>query len=125
MTEVVAKPRPLRMPRQRANTGGLRSQIRWFIHLRWLAATAVAGAALLDRFWLHWRLDDQRLLLVGVAIFAYNAVLLGILRRLSRARRARPLLLLAWAQLLLDMSCLTLLNVWTGGVESPLRGFFV
>jgi PAS domain S-box-containing protein len=32
---------------------------------------------------------------------------------------------LAWCQILLDLACLTLLTLWTGGLASPLLGLFV
>jgi signal transduction histidine kinase len=124
MTELARKPAP--QPIERAGAGGLRSQIQWFINLRWSAAASLVAVALLDHFWLHWFEHSSRLLTVGAVILAYNVVLRATLHGLQKHRaRSRPLLLLAWSQLLLDMSCLTLLTLWTGGVASPLLALFV
>lgn len=103
------------------------TQLHWFAELRWLAGAAVIAAALLDWRWLNWYDHDEAILGVGVAVLLYNVALLTILPRLPRRwpQRRRGLFLLAWVQILLDMGCLTLLNLWTGGIDSPLRGFFV
>jgi ABC-type dipeptide/oligopeptide/nickel transport system permease subunit len=63
---------------------------------------------------------------VGVAILLYNVALLFIMRRTLQLGRNRAVMLAhAWAQLLLDVACLTLLSLLTGGPTSPLLGFFV
>jgi C4-dicarboxylate-specific signal transduction histidine kinase len=60
---------------------------------------------------------------VGAGILAYNLALRMILSRVQRKRRT--LVSFAWAQLLLDLVCLTMLSVWSGGLLSPVATFFV
>ena len=102
------------------------AQLGWFISLRWLAGAGVITAAFAD-----WQLSSQphplRTVVLGVAILVYNVALSVLLRRLPEAHRSRRLYLLtlAWAQILLDVLCLTVLTLWTGGSHSPLLGFFV
>ncbi len=101
-------------------------QLQWFIGLRWLAGGAVLIGAAVEHRWLHWFHHAGQIALVGLAIIAYNTILWAVLRRemAHTGRRSLPLLL-AWLQLLLDFGCLTLLSLWTGGVSSPLLGFFI
>jgi signal transduction histidine kinase len=110
----------------RLHLAPLIGQLGWFIRLRWIAGAAVVAGSLADARWLHWYPYPHRTLAVGCVIVAYNVALRFVL---GRARREplqdMPLLLLAWVQLLADMLCLTVLIVWTGGADSPLRGFFV
>jgi C4-dicarboxylate-specific signal transduction histidine kinase len=112
---------------QKGHRGPLSMQLGWFIRLRWVAALAVIVGAWADHHW--FQLYPQRsahMLLVGIAIAFYNALLWVTLQRLpARRGRRRLLLMLAWMQLLLDMSCLILLIIWTGGVQSPLTPFIV
>jgi C4-dicarboxylate-specific signal transduction histidine kinase len=104
--------------------------LRWFIELRWLAGAAVVVAGLLNWLWLRWYGQGGGTVAVGVGILAYNAALLVVLRRITARERAKgsgraTLLGLAWIQIALDVSALSLLAVWTGGAHSPLLGMFV
>ena len=100
-------------------------QLRWFTRLRWLAAMCVVAGSVVDRK-LAWYGVPDRFLAVGLIIGCYNLALWLILPRIASSdRRGRRLTAFAEAQLLLDMICLTALSVWTGGVRSPLIGFFV
>jgi signal transduction histidine kinase len=107
--------------------GPLLTQLCWFVRLRWLAALAVILGAGIDFRWLGWYRDHSgHILLVGLTILAYNALLWRTLHAISRRRGKRSILIaLAWTQLVLDMACLTLLALWTGGVHSPLAPLFV
>jgi signal transduction histidine kinase len=109
----------------RIKHGPLLTQLEWFIRLRWIAAATVVLGSFADARWLHWYPYPHRTLAVGAVIFAYNAALLAVLRRPKSANDDRILLVSSLAQLLLDMACLTALTLWTGGIDSPLRGFFV
>ena len=76
-----------------------------------------------DAQWLHWFHRGPQIAAVGAGILVYNLALRVILSRVGRRRRT--LVLFAWAQLLLDLLCLTMLSVWTGGLLSPVATFFV
>ena len=110
----------------RIQHGPLLAQLAWFIRLRWIAGVVVILGSLVDARFLIWYDHPYRTLAVGVLILAYNAILKVALDRIDRSRTHDQFLLaMAWVQLLLDMACLTLLAIWTGGIDSPLRGFFV
>jgi signal transduction histidine kinase len=103
----------------------LHSQLRWLVALRWLAGLAVVVLAGAQWKWLHWYPASPRMLSVGVAILTYNAVLWAVLRPRPRAPDARALHIFGMAQIAFDLACLTLLATWTGGLSSPIMGFFV
>ena len=68
-----------------------------------------------------WRLPAA-----GAAILLYNLILWALMRASPAALRQRVgLLTFTCAQILLDLALLTLLTAWTGGANSPLRGFYV
>src|SRR5438045_402377 len=111
---------------KRRSHGELFKQLCWFIRLRWLAASAVVGSALIDLTWLHWFRNARWIAMVGAIILAYNLVLRILLERVDRSKQRRRFeLIIAWAQLLLDLASLTLLSTWTGGLISPMATFFV
>ena len=59
---------------------------------------------------------------VGAAILLYNAALFLVLRAVVRRGATRTALLtLACTQMLLDLACLTVLTVLSGGIGSPVR----
>ena len=94
----------------------LLGQLRWFIRLRWGASAVVILGALVDWYWLGWYERAPSLVWVGTALLAYNTMLWAIMgRRPATTWRNPTLVALAWLQILLDLSCLTLLVMWTGG----------
>ena len=99
----------------------------WFIRLRWVAGVAVLAGGLIDWRWLAWyRPYDEAIAAAGVGILAYNLALWALMRRGKDAHWSRwRLYALAWAQIILDLACLTALTAWTGGYRSPLLGFYV
>jgi len=104
----------------------LYGELRWFIRLRWLAVLAVIAGAMIDAWWLKWYGDPWRIGVVGAVVLAYNSLLALQLRPFRvDERRYGTLVTLTWLQIVLDLACLTLLTVWTGGLHSPLLGFFV
>ncbi|MDD4889898.1 MAG: histidine kinase dimerization/phospho-acceptor domain-containing protein, partial [Phycisphaerae bacterium] len=111
--------------RGRTPHGLLLAQLRWVLRLRWIAAASVLVGAAVNLQWLHWFERNVAMLAVGGAIALYNG-LLGLLltRAIQRAGR-RLLLAFSLAQILLDLSCLTLLTLWSGATLSPLLGLFV
>lgn len=98
-------------------------RLRWFVRLRWLAGLTVIAGALADHWVMHWYPKNAGVLIVGLAILIYNLMfrlLLG--RKVFGQWRG---MVLSWSQIILDLSALSLLTMWTGGATSPLMGFFV
>jgi signal transduction histidine kinase len=102
----------------------LAPHLAWFINLRWITGVVVSVCGAAD--WLTFRRhpDSGMILAVGLGILVYNALLWRALGNSLRSDRPR-LLRLAVAQMLLDLVCLALLVGWTGGLRSPILGFFV
>ena len=100
-------------------------QLRWFVRLRWLAGLGVIAGALATGQ-LGWYENTVGALVTGISVLGYNAALYLALRAARGQQwRYRSLVTLAWVQILLDLICLTVLALWTGGGGSPLLGFFV
>jgi signal transduction histidine kinase len=117
--------KPIRHPQRKPTL--LAEFVRWFIHLRWLAATAALVVGALDWGLVRAYPHGAAKVAVAVGVLGYNAVLWGILRyrRAHPHRRNRGFLLgIAWVQIILDMLALGLLVLWTGGTHSPLLGLF-
>src|SRR4051794_19124569 len=105
---------------KRRSHGELFKQLAWFIRLRWIAGAVVVIGAAMDLSWTHWFNHGRLIAVVGFSILIYNGVLRLLLERVNQsAQRRRFELIVAWAQLLLDLASLTLLSVWTGGLMSP------
>lgn len=114
----------------------LATEMRRLVQLRWAAGSAILAGALVSRFlWSEqtaWTSGAvPRALAMGVAILAYNALFAVLLRRPvgttqepSRSPSSR-LVAIAWAQITLDLGCLTLATLGTGGMSGPVAGFFV
>src|SRR5581483_9843947 len=101
-------------------------QLRWFTRLRWIAGLMVIAVAIADVQIMHAYAASPKMLKLGFGVLGYNAVLWWFLHAFLGIQGKRSgLLLLAWAQLLLDLGSLTMLVLWTGGVHSPIAGFFV
>lgn len=102
------------------------SELLWFMRLRWAAGAAVValGAAAIAA-------DGPgatagAAVAIGAAILLYNTAAAVAARRLPGLGAAGPRLLrFAAAQIYLDVLALTALAMLTGGLGSPLMGFFV
>ena len=104
----------------------LLNELRWMVRLRWFAGLAVILGAGVDSLWLHLAERPGKSLLLGLVILGYNLPLWGILRHASiQVENNISLHTMAWLQLVLDLGCLTVLVLWTGGLSSPLLGIFV
>src|SRR5215510_11715477 len=111
---------------KRSSHGALYEPLCWFIRLRWIAGVAVAGGALADLYWTHWFEHGWLIVSVGLFILLYNLGLFISINRIDRSsQRGQLELTLAWGQLILDLACLTILSLWTGGLMSPVATFFV
>lgn len=96
-----------------------------FTRLRWIAGGVVLVGGLVDRQWLGWYAAASWIALVGLSILIYNLGLILVPWRWKETLKGRDTLLaLAWSHLLLDLACLTFLVLLTGGLKSPLLGFF-
>jgi signal transduction histidine kinase len=102
----------------------LAPHLAWFINLRWITGIVVSSAGAVDQFLFRSHPDSGLILALGLGILAYNALLWFALGASLRSEKPR-LLRLAMAQMLLDLVCLALLVGWTGGLRSPILGFFV
>ncbi|MBL1218517.1 MAG: sensor histidine kinase [Planctomycetes bacterium] len=106
--------------------GPLFRQTGWFIRLRWFAGAAVIAGSAVNMVWLTWYEPGFRMLLAGVGIWLYNAVFWHLHRsRIVSPKQQKALVGMAGAQILLDLTVLTLLTMFTNGVHSPLMGFYV
>jgi signal transduction histidine kinase len=104
----------------------LLSQLCWFVSLRWIAGACVIAFTLVDWLLLHRYRYHEAMLGVGIVIGGYNAILYRLTRPAPSLVKSRSVLTtLACAQILLDLACLTLLTMWTGGLGSPFTGLFV
>lgn len=104
----------------RGRTRLLYSQTRWLMRLRWVAGTMMMLLGAAHWAWLNVYDITFEPTVVGGVILAYNVVLLAVLNRAPRiAASAARVITFGSVQIHLDLVCLTLLTVWTGGVHSP------
>ncbi|MCP3905070.1 MAG: PAS domain S-box protein [Planctomycetes bacterium] len=104
----------------------LHGELQWLVRLRWFAGITVAFAALASALASGWSGLQARGLVLGLVILAYNVPLWLIIRNGAGGEPERPFgPALAWIQILLDLLCLTLVTTWTGGLDSPVLGFYV
>ncbi|MFI5378517.1 MAG: sensor histidine kinase [Tepidisphaerales bacterium] len=119
--------RSVRSQRRAIAPSPLMRELWRFVQLRWFAAAAVVASAVVDARWLHWYSMDSAVLRVGLAIVGYNLLLLLFLRQLERTppdQVGSTPIVLSWVQLLMDLASLSLLTAATGGLNSPVEGFF-
>ncbi len=113
------------VPDQIARLSVLRTELRWLMRLRWIAAAVVVLAAPLGRF-LDAVPGAAGIVGIGLAIAAINtAATLADGRFRWLHQQLGPLHRFAAAQILADLVCLTWLVVLTGGLASPVLGLFV
>jgi|GEM_PF-827560 len=104
----------------------LLSELRWFNSQRWLAGLVVLMASGLNLFWAHWVANEILILSIGLFILFYNLICWLTLRyysgwlELHHAQR-----MFAWAQIALDLVCLTALAGLSNGLYSPVLGLFM
>lgn len=104
----------------------LLSELRWFVQQRWLAGSILILGVLASMFWLDWSPRENQLLSVAILILIYNFACWQILRRSPQWLEFLVVQrVMAWALIILDFACLTLLVVFTNGFQSPLLGLSV
>jgi signal transduction histidine kinase len=99
-------------------TPELAGRIRWFVRLRWLAAAGIvlaAGVVAALRLPVEW----QALVGLAALLAGLNAVFAVL------SRRTVPPLALAWWQIVVDLTVLTLALHVSGGIENPFAFFYV
>jgi signal transduction histidine kinase len=107
-------------------TSLLASELRWLMRLRWVAGVGVLAGAAVD--WTSLGFSDRSgsAAALGAVILLYNAIFWAAARRFRELHlHQRHLITLASLQIHLDLACLTLLTLWTGGALSPLLGFYI
>ncbi len=105
----------------------LASNNRWLIRLRWLAAVGIVLAAAVASGPLGYPVPLVKLVLLGVAVAAYNAVLAAVARHLRRSGvgNGRAARCLANAQISLDLIALAVLIHLAGGLDNPFALYLV
>lgn len=107
----------------------LRGKIRWFITLRWLAAAGLALVITGARFLLDIPLPLLPLYLGNLFLVVYNGICYAVNRRLQRQIDTPDWIdkahRLANIQILLDLSLLTYLIYFSGGLENPFVFYYI
>ena len=103
----------------------LRERISWLILLRWTAVLGVVVTVWGARRFLGIPLAAAPLYAVTAVLAGYNLAFWGINRRLSRATSGAAVASLANAQIALDLSALTALLHFSGGIENPFICYYV
>ena len=98
-------------------------QLFWLVRLRWVAGAITVLGALVYMLWGAGSDHEVQLLVLGGVILTYNAVLAIWMKR--GARSALSPQWLAVIQITADLTCLTIMVLWTGDARSPLLGAFV
>lgn len=102
------------------------TELNWILKLRWGVGGAVVVLAIVNQYFFDWFDRPASLLVVGVAILLFNLAMAVTFRRRDEwSRKPRAVTVIATVQILYDIACLTFLAVLTGGVFSPVVGFFV
>lgn len=105
----------------------LRQNNRWLIQLRWIAAGGIVLSAALAAGPLGYPVPLVKLVLLGVAVAAYNAGLYYVWQRLPGEGHASQTAgrLLANGQIALDLFALAVLLHLAGGIDNPFCVYFV
>ncbi len=104
----------------------LRTKLRWLMRLRWIAGALCLLASPFSRLITNPPTEWVWIGFIGVVILVFNAALTFADRcHAALYHNLRPLHLFAAIQILLDLTCLTALVVLTGGLTSPILGFYV
>jgi len=102
------------------------TELDWILKLRWGVGGAVVVLAIANQYFFDWFDRPESLLVVGVAILLFSLALAVIFRHPDElAKKPRAVTVITTVQILYDLGCLTFLAVLTGGMFSPVIGFFV
>jgi signal transduction histidine kinase len=101
-------------------------ELRWLIRLRWAAGLGVVLFGVSQSTIFYWYPSAGQTIVLGSGILLYNALLVASMRSWTRAPvRRQTVHAMALAQILFDLFALTLVAVSSGGLMSPVAGFFV
>jgi signal transduction histidine kinase len=92
--------------------------------LRWVAGISILFSTIFARFILEIDLKTLPLLVIGLAVLGYNALLLFLICKdeAETLGRVQPA---AWGQIILDWLAMIALVHFTGGITSPALIYFV
>ncbi len=98
----------------------LYSETRWLMRLRWAAGVVMCLLGAAHWAWLRVYAITYEPIALGLSILIVNALLLTVRKRNPRiAGSVQRLIAFGAVQIHFDLACLTLLAIWSGGVESP------
>ena len=104
-------------------------RIYWMVKLRWLAVIGSVAVIIVASIRLPGVLPIVHLLALSAVIAIYNIVFFVYAHEIrtwtDQEKKLRCATILVHAQILLDLTCLTLLLHYSGGVESPFFAYFV
>ncbi len=104
----------------------LLERLRWFIKLRWLAASGIVLATVLSRYILNIGIESIPLFVIAALVAGYNAVLLVCIRIVrNRTQKIRRAKLAANVQIALDLIALTAILHFAGGISNPFFIYYV
>ncbi|MDP6111443.1 MAG: ATP-binding protein [Planctomycetota bacterium] len=119
--QVAPRTRGLRTIVAEGEARELITQERWVIRLRWVAIAGVVGVTLVS--WLSFQFISDHsalaLLLIAAVMAGYNTLFAAI--RPTRFTGSR----MAFVQVFLDLSALTLMLFFAGGIHNPFFLFYV
>ncbi len=103
------------------------NSLGWLIRMRWIAGSVVIAAALFAAHVLRLQVPWRTASLVGLAIFAYNALFRAALGRIDSfcARAPFACQWFARVQIGFDWLAMAVLIALSGGIESPAIIFFL
>jgi len=100
-------------------------ETRWLMSLRWGAGVVIMLLGLANWLWLDHAKHGLLPVAVGVTVLGYNALFEYSLRKWpGLVYRFESLLFFGSVQIYLDIACLTILTLWTGGLHSPVMYAF-
>jgi signal transduction histidine kinase len=109
----------------------IRKRNRWLIMLRYgavaMLASLIIGLMILQNHSGNFRIDTEPLWLIAASILLYNIVFHRIWIVFPKVKRSKRVhsLHFSFAQICADFIALMLFIYFTGGIETPLFGFFI
>ena len=104
-------------------------RVYWLIRLRWLAVVGTVAAACTVCLFLDVKLPLQYIFLIAGTIAAYNLVFYFILKSDAFKDKNKDCMLhvraVAAVQIFLDLTSLTFLLHFSGGIENPFIFFYI